>query len=230
MMVPNSDICNSLRAFHRPSFRQSYRGSVPLDEFNFCCTLSDEISSMRIASGVVEGRSTCAIFEPSSVEIDPVTTQRCRCRLIAKARDLHVSADPVFVGCESFLVNSNKRAAFLCYRLPLDLHSSYTYFLPHPLFGCRDRSARISLDLAGGLLWLTVTWAGGQLPLGPNLLKLTGRKPEEFQLSFSEESIFPEKGFETALERINQDLCALNANLNCRLRNLEIVTREYSRV
>ena len=237
----NSDFCAGLRSFHKslsqPSsllqrqrnfeaYREAsgYREVLFLSEESFCSHLCAEISAIRVHAGVVEGRATCGLFTPSSICIPVSNVNRTRRNLVEKAKLIYGQSliDPVFVGFDSSQFAKNKRLAILCYRLPTAelFANSFVHFLSHPIFGTRDRSARVNLDLSGGtILWITISWTPTKpprLPVGADLLKLVQRPeapkpPKDYQLSPG--SPQNEEPLEKALERITLDLDLLTADL-----------------
>jgi len=221
-------ISDSLSSYHRSfsskkafRLRSSYynRELTGLNESSLCPALKAEVSSLRIATFVEEGRSRCSLFDKPSVEIPFALYHQARCRLLGRARSVKVTANPQFLGSETLNLTANKRATLLCYRLK-NVIDCFIHLLSHPIFGTRDKSTRVSIDLTGNIFWLTVTYATHSLPLGPDLLKLGSNHtstisfetapiiPQEFQISS------PGTEFEKTIFKMIDDLNSLDEKLS----------------
>ena len=228
--------------FDRQSYFESFRDCDALNvmqlitEETLCAMLSQEISCLRSSSFILQGRVKCTLFQPSSFKVPYIKAQSSRLKLLDVARNttwLH-ECTPFFVGVDVMSICSNKQAAILCYRLPsTDLRDSFSHLLSHPIFGTRDKTARIRLECSARILWITILWTGDTLPLGVDVLKLahhntpackissplnsistiSSAKPQEFQLSPSEQSPSSQGSWGSCLGRIHEDLDALQAEL-----------------
>ena len=254
----NSEVlCAELKAYHgsfsskttllnRQSYYEIFRDMdaycmlQSVTDDTFCNFLSQEIACLRSSSFIVEGRSRCSLFQPSSSKIPSSKDRSSRCKLLDRARNTPLSFEfaPVFVGLDVFSVGNNKQAAIFCYRLPsTDLRQSFLHLLCHPIFGTRDKSTRIHLDSSSCILWITVLWTGHEAPIGVDVLKLahlnnpastissplnsistiSNARPQEFHLSSSEQSPCSQESWDSTLGRIHEELDNVQAKLLLRI-------------